>query len=85
MTVKFENQSKRKFLPMCWTRAGSVEVEDGEQILLLSLEVLREALRKERERQGREKATKDQAVQWATVCCVVFFAFNAVLFSARSS
>lgn len=44
---------------MCWTRAGSVEVEDGEQILLLSLEVLKEAVRKERERQGREKATKD--------------------------
>ena len=30
MIVKFENQSKRKFLPVCWTRAGSGKVEDGE-------------------------------------------------------
>lgn len=30
MIVKFENQSKRKFLPMCWTRAGSGKVEGGE-------------------------------------------------------
>lgn len=28
--VKFENQSKRKFLPVCWTRAGSGKVEGGE-------------------------------------------------------
>lgn len=80
--VKFENQSKRKFLPMCCTRAGSVEVEDGEHTLLPSIE---EGVRKEEERQGRNKVTKDQAVQWATVCCVLFFAFNAVLFSPHSS
>lgn len=41
-------------------------------------------VRKERERQGRDKATKDQAVQWTAVCCGVFFAFNAVLFSSCS-
>lgn len=62
---------------MCWTRAGSVEVEDKEHVL--SLEVLKGEVRKES--QGRDKATKDQAVQWVTVCCVLLFAFNAVLFS----
>lgn len=52
MTVRFENQSKRKFLPLCWTRANSVEVEDEEHILLLSLEVLKEGS----ERRGRGRA-----------------------------
>lgn len=51
-------------------------MEDGEHKLLLSLEVLKEGS----ERRGRGRATKDQAVQWATVCCVLFLAFNAVLF-----
>lgn len=30
MVVKFESQSKRNLLPMCWTRAGSGKVEDGD-------------------------------------------------------
>lgn len=85
VTVKFENQSKRKFLPMCWTRAGSVEVEDGEHILLLSLEVSKGGSEgRERGRAGtrQQKIRLSSGPQFAVFC---FFAFNAVLFSAHSS
>lgn len=88
MTVKFENQSKRKFLPMCWTRAGSVEVEDGEHTLLPSLEMLKGGS----ERRGRARAgTRQRKIrlsrgpQFAVVFLVFVFAFNAVLFSSCSS
>ena len=60
MIVKFENQSKRKFLPVCWTRAGSGKVEDGEAYTPSQIGNV-EGGQKGGERQGRDKATKDQA------------------------
>lgn len=51
--VKFENQWTGKFLPMCWTRAGSGRVEDGKHIPLPRLEMLKGD---RGERQGRDKA-----------------------------
>lgn len=85
MTVKFENQSKRKFLPVCWTRANSVEVEDEEHTVLLSLEVLNEG--SERRGRGRigARQLKIRLSSEPQFSVFWFFAFNAVLFSACSS
>lgn len=84
MTVKFENQSKRKFLPVCWTRAGSAEVEDGEHTLLPSLEVSKRG--SERRGRGRARARQQKIrlssrPQFAVVCLLPLTLYFSLLIS----
>lgn len=58
---------------MCWTRAGSVDVEGGEHILLLSLEVLVGGQKGEGER-GRA-GTRQQKIRLSSEPQFAVFCF----------